>query len=273
MVTGFRSAQLLVFVHTLLLLTSSRAEVIGVNLEDAGEGGPQPSVDAESGVANLYDPLLRLNRYTFHKTLLEQHADEVPHWIVLFCPNWYEPCQALQPIYRQLAEKWQEELNGDLLSNQVRFASVDCALEKELCNTQNVGMDYPFVGHYHHRQQVGTWRGKSYETDEQRIKKWLVKQLGAVYVAKTAKTQPEEDITDDGKQSVRMDCLLIFAAIVGNAWFISRGGSGGEAAEGVKQQMAGSTSVPSQAQQQQPASCVARSLPKEWGNDRPSFEL
>lgn len=224
-----------------------------------------------------------LNRYTFHNTILKEHSSEVPHWIVLFCPPWYEPCQAIAPTFRQLSEKWQEQLNGALLSTEVRFATVDCASDKALCNTQRVDQ-YPMVAHYLKRQQVKIWRGKSYDTDKQRLQQFLQKELGPVASVMSGETPytTEPEVTTEGTHNFRYDFLLIFAAIAGNAWFISRSGVAGGEATAASSQPASSRSMPAAAvptsacakqPTQEAASITVRSLPKEWAQERPSLEL
>lgn len=268
----------LIFLAFSAVHIGAHAEVIGVDLS----GNSAQDASADDSVVDLLDPVMRLNRFIFDQTILEEHADEVPHWIVLFCPPWYEPCQALEPAFQQMARKWQEQLNGALLSTEVRFAAVDCATEKALCNTQNVNT-YPFVAHYRQRKQVSKWRGKSLNTDAWRLGAYLEKELGPVAAMVLAATgtqdsssEPMQDATAEGGMSIPVDFLLIFAAIAGNAFFISRGGSGAEAsspmASTAKPPMGGIV-LSSGLQAEQRASCVARSLPKEWGHDRPSLEL
>jgi len=238
--------------------------------------GKKKAPTEPDNVDGLRDPVLRLNRFTFQQTILEDHSDEIAHWIVLFCPPWYEPCQALDPVYRQLTETWQEQLNSALLTTEVRFAAVDCATEKALCNTQNV-VTYPFVAHYRNRKQVSRWKGKSFETDKRRLKEYLQKELGplATVVAGPG-AKDSDDVTAEEGMKIPFDFLLIFAAIAGNAFFISRGNFGSQAASpeasSMKQPMEGGV-TPSAPQADQRSSCVARALPKEWGRDRPSFEL
>lgn len=220
-----------------------------------------------------------LNRYTFHNTILKEHSSEVPHWIVLFCPPWYEPCQSITPIFKSFSQKWQDELNNALLFTEVRFATVDCATEKTLCNTQNVD-SYPFVAHYNRRVQTKVWRGKSFDTDKQRLDQFLQRELGPAAAALKG-VSPKADATPEEPtevQNFRVDFLLIFAAIAGNAWFISRGSSGTEARANPTRVNQSPVSVMPAAQGQATsaspsASCLARSLPKEWAQERPSYEL
>lgn len=261
-------------------LTIGSANIIGVDIS-GNTGQQEQKQKSEDDPVVLLDPVLRLNRYTFEKAILEEHSDEVPHWIVLFCPPWYEPCQALEPLFRKLTERWQDKLNSALLSSEVRFAAVDCATEKALCNLQNVDT-YPFVSHYHKRQQVRNWRGKSFETDDKRLRDFLQKELGPV-AATIATANPHDeklkDVTAEEGMTIPVDFLLIFAAIAGNAFFISRGGIGSQAANPEATPMKGGPTVmtsggmPSASPAESRSSCVARVLPQEWARDRTSIEL
>jgi len=353
---GFSATQILLVFST-FLATTAYAAVLDV----VGENKAQDSAKGNDNVVGLLDPVLRLNRMTFDQTILEEHADPVSHWIVLFCPPWYEPCQALEPVFKALTQKWEEQLNSPLFSTEVRFAAVDCATEKALCNQQNVNT-YPFVAHYRERKQVGTWRGKSFDTDAKRLRDYLQKELGPVHAkllaatgTKVAPSPPvlvktvfacpsvgasfgtkgsaeecanaveasggkffifgkginagkcykedtfsvdctegverdfydfykiegaasymQEDETPEGGANIPVDFLLIFAAIAGNAFFISRGSFGSEASStpaSATKLPIGGVLLPSESQAEQRSSCVARSLPKEWSEARRSVEL
>jgi len=161
---------------------------IGVGPLGETEADPRQNADgSEDSVVGLVDPVMRLNRYTFQNTILEEHADEIPHWVVLFCPHWFPPCQQVDGLYRTLADKYQEEHNTALLTTHVRFAAVDCATEKALCNTQNVNT-YPFVAHYRHRKQVRVWRGNGEETiqaNQKRFRDFLQQELSPAAQALT----------------------------------------------------------------------------------------
>jgi len=271
-------ALLVLLALCMCLTVSSGQEVISVHLTDRSQERPtsNPSTSAEEGIVGLMDPVMRLNRFTFEQTILEEHADPVPHWIVLFCPPWYEPCQALEPIYKNLTQKWQDQLNNAVLSSEVRFAAVDCATEKALCNTQNVDT-YPFVAHYRNRKQVKVWRGKNFDSDATRLRDFLRKELGPIAAATSMQVDMDDVTPESGLPTVPVDFLLIFAVIAGNAWFISHGGFGGEATSCsalCEKPLQGAASTPlASPQQEQHASSVVRSLPKEWSRDRPCYDL
>jgi len=50
-------------------------------------------------------------------------------------------------VFAEAAGHWQPLLNTGAMVEKVRFAQVDCAIDKVLCNEQGV-VDYPMVAHY-----------------------------------------------------------------------------------------------------------------------------
>jgi len=101
----------------------------------------------------------QLNRYNFAGNVLLGTGDHVKHWVLIFCTEWHEKCRGLVPSFELLGAQWEEKLNsGDLFGSSVRFAKVDCATDKELCNSEGVE-DYPTVMHYQHGQRMGRWAG------------------------------------------------------------------------------------------------------------------
>jgi len=276
--TAVRRASLVLIVLSAAAFTAN-AEVINVDLTGKTEE-ERKHHDSSQLVETQTGQIRQLNRFTFEKTILEEHGGEVANWIVIFCAPWFEPCQALEPTFRRLSVKWQGQLNSALLTTEVRFVAVDCATEKALCNTQHVSM-YPFVAHYRKHEQVRVWRGKTFEADPKRLADFLQKALGPAALAlgggAAAALGSEDEDSEVADQKIPVDLLLIFAAIAGNAWFISRGRFGAEASSNGKTcltpPMAGGLAPPVEARADEPGSCVLRSLPKEWGRDRTSLEL
>lgn len=123
--------------------------------------------------------VLLLNKHIFNQNVYEQSSDEVVHWIVHFCVSWWEGCHGFEEPYRSMASEWHDRVNTDLLKNEVRFAAVDCAVDKVLCNAEEV-WDYPTVNHYTSGAKVAAW---STERDDvkQKVSKlstWLWTRLG-----------------------------------------------------------------------------------------------
>mmetsp|Transcript_112399 Transcript_112399/g.324702 ORF Transcript_112399/g.324702 Transcript_112399/m.324702 type:complete len:280 (-) Transcript_112399:304-1143(-) len=132
--------------------------------------------DKTEGASVEVPPITELNKITFDGNVLSG-APHVVHWIVAFCPTWWEPCQKIEGPFTALGIDWQGKLNHDMISLHVRFAKVDCATEKVLCNEQGVDT-YPVVAHYSAGAQVALWRGGT-KKDHERLTKWISGRLGA----------------------------------------------------------------------------------------------
>lgn len=114
-----------------------------------------------------------LNRVTFNKSVTQKHVD---HWIVLFCVDWYQLCQGLWEEYKLMAVYWEQHLAKNASSWQataVRFAEVDCATDKALCNENNV-QEYPSVQHFHNGKLASDWEpAKGATSLSKDISKWV----------------------------------------------------------------------------------------------------
>jgi hypothetical protein len=107
--------------------------------------------------SNPLPNVLPLNSVTFGGNILK--SQYVKHWIVSYCVPWLEQCVALEQEFEKLASTEQQARNDQfiMLSTTVRFAQVDCAKDKPLCNAMDIDT-YPVVVHYHdHRQSK--WSG------------------------------------------------------------------------------------------------------------------
>jgi hypothetical protein len=130
---------------------------------------------ADAYLANsAYDPMLKLNQNIFDGNVANG-GDRVNNWIVLWCPHWWEPCQQILPHLDSLAHSWQSQLNQDVMTAKVRFARVDCATEKPLCNKYGVD-DYPTVQHFRGGHLQKAWTGWSKRGPEG-LAKFLSEQL------------------------------------------------------------------------------------------------
>eukprot|EP00435_Cladocopium_sp_Y103_P060543 s428_g22.t1 len=112
----------------LLLVVSVGAEVLEINPwapEDAAMLPPSRHTST-------------LNRLLFSGNARTAMGGGAEQWMVAFCASWWEPCEELHVIFEQLAAKWQGKLNTqdrDFIA-KVRFATVDCATDKVLCNEE-----------------------------------------------------------------------------------------------------------------------------------------
>lgn len=234
-----------------------------------------PTVSASQAFAHL-------NRVNFAGNVLENHGEGPEHWVVFFCADWFEPCQGLQDAFTAAARKHGRPSDDDLFSRPVRFADVDCAVDKVLCNTQEVET-YPTVVHYHKGNRVSDWsyggRAKL-DLEAKQFNKWLTKEMGresqiALVEDQEAAATPTRDISGAGPMLV----LLVAAAL----WIC-------RFAEEVKQAVQftrdilgernSDVKLKQKQEHQDPDledsmdnSVVIRCLPDSWANDRGSIEL
>jgi hypothetical protein len=139
---------------------------------------PQPAL-AVLVSTSRQESTLKLNRHLFGGNVLQSESDHADQWLVYFCPAWYEPCQYLMTTYSQESADWQQRLNTDLFRLAVRFANVDCAPDKVLCNEQEVE-EYPTVVHYYQGKAVAKWTPsgrRELNKVAERLQKWIRKQL------------------------------------------------------------------------------------------------
>jgi hypothetical protein len=121
--------------------------------------------------------VIMLNRVTFNSTVAQTHVD---HWIVFYCVDWYELCQGVWEEYKTMAIHWERQLAHNASSWQataVRFAEVDCATDKALCNANNI-QEYPSVQHFRNGRRVSDWdlaRGATSLSKD--ISRWIRQEL------------------------------------------------------------------------------------------------
>eukprot|EP00441_Pelagodinium_beii_P025131 CAMPEP_0197653312 /NCGR_PEP_ID=MMETSP1338-20131121/34978_1 /TAXON_ID=43686 ORGANISM="Pelagodinium beii, Strain RCC1491" /NCGR_SAMPLE_ID=MMETSP1338 /ASSEMBLY_ACC=CAM_ASM_000754 /LENGTH=266 /DNA_ID=CAMNT_0043228365 /DNA_START=92 /DNA_END=889 /DNA_ORIENTATION=- len=117
-----------------------------------------------------------LNSVLFAGNALQRLGGGSEEWIVAFCPSWWEPCGNLEQIFSEEAVSWQARLNSDDFSAKVRFAKVDCASDKVLCNEQGVE-SYPTIAHYLEGQQVRKISLSTNKKMKGNLASWLSSQL------------------------------------------------------------------------------------------------
>mmetsp|Transcript_30807 Transcript_30807/g.71108 ORF Transcript_30807/g.71108 Transcript_30807/m.71108 type:complete len:272 (-) Transcript_30807:188-1003(-) len=131
-----------------------------------------------------------LNRHIFAGNALKPMGGGVEQWVVSFCPRWWHPCQKLEPVFFEAARRWQSELNTDASVVHVRFAQVDCAVDKVLCNEQRV-LSYPTVAVYREGQQThraSLEKAQVATALEQFLAKWL--SMASKDTARSPSTSP-----------------------------------------------------------------------------------
>eukprot|EP00933_Yihiella_yeosuensis_P036087 TRINITY_DN2978_c0_g2_i1.p1 TRINITY_DN2978_c0_g2~~TRINITY_DN2978_c0_g2_i1.p1 ORF type:complete len:296 (-),score=76.19 TRINITY_DN2978_c0_g2_i1:290-1177(-) len=124
---------------------------------------------------------LREESFASVVTASQGQAEE---WIVFFGVPWSEGSAELLRHFRHFGRKFESRLNAHRsFSEAVRFAEVDCAADKILCNQQGIE-SYPTVIHYMNGERAEAWYGKSgfdvpkLEMDLAFLKNWLDLRLG-----------------------------------------------------------------------------------------------
>mmetsp|Transcript_83558 Transcript_83558/g.161334 ORF Transcript_83558/g.161334 Transcript_83558/m.161334 type:complete len:289 (-) Transcript_83558:44-910(-) len=232
---------------------------------------------------------LILNRFTFHGNVLHPKDDDrVTHWIVNFCPSWWEPCQHLASPFLDMAEEWESRLNTEMVNLKIRFATVDCAVDKVLCNEQGVD-SYPTVHRYTTGKRSATWVGGQRDNKE-KLAKWLTQKMNATNKnakasKSTAAVKPslETTLSDSG-----LDLLLVVLVLAVNFWVVVSNPQLWQkqpAAEARASQPAAVTSTtprtppatgnmePGSESEEQNMVSVGRFLPKEWAVQHQGMEL
>jgi len=234
-----------------------------------------PSVHLDN--PNLRTPIGVLNKVTFEGNVLKPTGAKTEHWIINFCAEWYEPCQALAPVFTDLGARWEEYLDkGSLITAGVRFAQVDCAVDKVLCNEMGVE-DYPTIVHYHKQEKLASWAaqgwtGEAMKLDAPRLARWLRQQIGregeeASAAAKGAREQEEKKVSKQQNVVVLFIGLFLIGlfAIINFVNILRGAGLLGQASEKAK------PAVPAVVDTEEP---LAESFyPKEWSKGRNTIEL
>lgn len=162
----------------------------------------------------------QLNRHIFAGNVLQPMGGGVQTWVVLFCPNWFEPCQKLEPLFHDLAKSWQQRQNMDSSFTRMRFAQVDCAVDKTLCNEQHV-TTYPFVAIYGDGQQLHTSGIKRKQDMLKQMEQLLQQWLKSSQVSSDASSESVlPKVLEDFYQHRAMDVVLTLVALAVSLQFM-----------------------------------------------------
>eukprot|EP00419_Tripos_fusus_P024566 CAMPEP_0172719490 /NCGR_PEP_ID=MMETSP1074-20121228/75534_1 /TAXON_ID=2916 /ORGANISM="Ceratium fusus, Strain PA161109" /LENGTH=246 /DNA_ID=CAMNT_0013544845 /DNA_START=146 /DNA_END=886 /DNA_ORIENTATION=+ len=156
-------------------------------------------------------PLRTLNRHSFAENILQGTVlgdYVVEQWMVRFCPASWRECQWQEEFFEDLAGDWEAKLNTELSVRRVRFAMVDCATDKELCNAEGV-MTYPTVHHYHNGKRLDVFDGGAND-----FASWLEQRLS---VKKEEQQLQAEHLIHPNQSGVTFDYLQVAAMLVVNA--------------------------------------------------------
>lgn len=172
-----------------------------------------------------------LNTFNFKGNIA---SDFVENWIVMFCVDWHAPCVEMQRSYMRFAERYDAKQNGDaeLFRSIVRFAAVDCAVDKVLCNTQLVE-DYPTLRHYREGKIHASWTGSGKINESKALMAWLQKTL----TAPTPGADTASSSLTASERALLMRLVASAVAIVAaTCWSVSRGVELWAAAASVRRQ-------------------------------------
>jgi hypothetical protein len=232
--------------------------------------------EQQSVAGDPYGTVVGLNPVIFSGNVLREGEDgTADSWVVYFCPTWWQPCVDLLKPFALQSSEWQTRLNDGLFSNQVRFARVDCASHKPLCNQEGV-QNYPTVTHYQRGQQVAKWSGNG-RNDDKRLVKWLAERLGPVPAASAVPSTAGEvrlAIASCMPTSERLVDVAVILAVVGlNLWAVWRNPQMiWKTGSASKSPLSATAAKPSEAAEL--AGGVGRIIPVEWaGRGRSSLEL
>jgi len=213
----------------------------GIFAASSALGASAQSVALDSAAASL-------NHLNFHGNVVE--GDRAENWVVLFCVEWYGPCEELRRGFLGLAHQQSMALNaGRLFTDAVRFAEVDCAVDKVLCNEQLIET-YPMVVdhvpkkklkltwkpvqvvHYARGQRVAEWSGEggSYEKELRKFSKWVRKELDPSRASLPHPSHVEGPSlesplpSDQAAVAARARMMPLFVAILAaTAWILGQG--------------------------------------------------
>lgn len=240
-----------------------------VNVEEA------QATDDDSVVTAFPRSVPELNRFTFSGNVLEQtgHDSRVGHWVVAFCPTWWEPCQRLLNSYGDMARQWEGSLNDALLTKEVRFAMVDCATGKVLCNEQSVE-SYPTVHRYHRGKRVASWSGGR-KDDPARLAKWLDRQFATIAkppanVAGSLQDALQQYLTPGDRA---LDAMLVLAVLALNFRAVCSNPQLWRKAEARGPEKPDTAAEPQADAAVPGTSGIVRYLPEVWAKVRPSLTL
>lgn len=209
-VVDLRRCALLITALCVFLATGEAQQLDLYSRQTASDWADAPSVITAAS------PVLELNRFTFSGNVLRP-GDHAENWVVIFCADWFEPCQEASKVFERVGEQLQGQLNTDLMSLKVRFASVDCAGDKSLCNQEAV-QSYPTIVHYQRGQRRGSWEGM----DAKQLRKWILQELTGLtpeLAATSGGAGIDDNTSNNNAQAV--DVALIVAAVLGSLLLVS----------------------------------------------------
>lgn len=201
----------------------------------------QVNANADAAVSStnreVFRQVVPLNSNTFLGNVIESRYAN--HWVVLFCVPWFAQCTKVAKEFDELAARVHALQNGllTMLSNEVRFAEVDCSTNKPLCNAMDV-KTYPVAVHYHGGRQSQWSSGMRVNNSTMLLSKWVALQLADS--SNSSCTAPKaigalqvvELVAKAALGGLALVCLLVFC-FTGMTGFSKRTKFHGDASKGL----------------------------------------
>jgi len=223
---------------------------------------------------SLFKPLVRFNKVNFDKSVLNHSNNGVRRWAVLFCLDWFDTCAAFDRPFMEFATGWEGRLNIDLLSTEVRFATVDCATDRVLCNEQGIHQ-FPNVVLYQECSAMASWTSTgSLKQITASLISWGYKHFNPILAGRSmGKEGTDKDVAFldwawslvPGRNDFGLDMLSLISVMAFNAWVVSRNPE-------LRPEFTLCKAPKDPAYSAEPQS-IARFLPKDWVSERPHIEL
>lgn len=191
---------------TFFFFTSAQDAVEAALVEDLEQPASTPPGIHSLSVASSLPPL----------TLVGKHFDRVvraadptsEEWVVFFCVSWLDECQDLRDGFRRQSAILNAKLNGHgaAFLPRVRFAEVDCAEDKVLCNREQVET-YPTILRLVRGQRAQAWEsnlGRSQQRLQKELAEWMRTHPGSAEprLRSQAQEHPEETSVDPVRAAV-----------------------------------------------------------------------
>ena len=145
-------------------------------------------------------PPLQLTGVSFDKVVKNDDTQRV----VFFCVDWLDECEEMKYEFRKMAmQRWQVA--------PLRYAEVNCAKEKVLCNKEGV-QTYPSVNRYVNGRRVQVWQGDLGSPNLQVQQKELLTWIRSSYTeVEKADQEVEEQMAENFRLAVD---LVVLAALL-----------------------------------------------------------
>lgn len=265
--------------HALLLLGAG-AQIL--------DDGADQALDVPVNVGGGKLSPLQLLAPAFDSVVKADNGAE--EFVVFFCVKWLEQCQDLLAEFRRRGSVLERQLNEQqLFTPKVRFAEVDCAEDKVLCNREGVDT-YPTITRYLHggsKKQV--WQGslgQKRSTAQKAMLGWMNANIGVNVDANIPEELPGADPLRWAARlgsfiavilALAKTCIDVLQSTL-EAARVSTGGLSAEeetkqAALRARREQAAAARHAAAAAADAPSCRLARRLPQTWAMQRSQIDL